>query len=150
MKDGPQIYVIYSLIRVKMKKILFLFFTFSGICTAFAQKPAETIMPDSSVKITPVTGQQHKKDSLPEKEKPSARLFPNPAVNKVEIEIKGFDPGFVQVQIMDNNRQLAREDKRLLLSGNEIIMVMFSLQPGLYFVTVKQKEKICKRKLIIQ
>jgi hypothetical protein len=150
VKDGPQIYVIYSLIPVKMKKILLLFFTFSGICPAFAQKPVETIIPDSSVKTIPLADQQHKKDSLPEKEKPSARLFPNPAINKIEVEIKGFDPGFVQVQIMDNNRLLVREDKRLLLSGNEIIMVMFSLKPGLYFVTIKQNEKLCKRKLIIQ
>jgi len=150
VKDGPQIYVIYSLIRVKMKKILILFFTFLGICKGFAQKPAEIIMRDSSVKTIAVTDRPQKKDSLPDKEKPSARLFPNPAANKVEIEIKGFDPGFVQVQIIDNNRTLVREDKRLLLSGNEIIMVMFSLQPGLYYVTIKQSEKICKRKLIIQ
>jgi Secretion system C-terminal sorting domain len=149
VKDGPQIYVIYFLIGIKMKKILILFFTLSGICSGFAQTGEVTSVPDSSATQGPLKGQL-RKDSIPGKEKPSAKLFPNPATNKVEIEIKGFNPGFVQVQIMDNDRKLIREDKRLLLSGNEVVMLMFSLQPGLYFVTVKQNEKFCKRQLIVQ
>ena len=131
-----------------MKKVVTLFLTFSGICTCIAQKQEQQISTDTMANTLSV--QLVKKDSLPGKEKPSARLFPNPAANKVEIEISGFDPGFVQLQIIDNSRKILREDKRLLLTGNELIMVMFSLQPGLYYIVVKQEKKMCKRKLVVQ
>ena len=143
MKDGPRIYVIYSLIWFKMKKIVLLFFTFSGICMASAQKPV-TILPSDSLQKTATS------DSLSGKEKPVIRLFPNPAVNKVKIEIKGFDPGFVRVQIISNTGTVLRDDQRLVFSGNEIITLMFSIEPGLYFLTVKQNKKQARAKLVIQ
>lgn len=143
MKDGPRIYVIYSLIWFKMKKFVLLFLTFSGICTVCAQKPAE-ILPSDSLQKTATS------DSLSGKEKPLIRLFPNPAVNKVKIEIKGFDPGFVRVQIISNTGTVLRDDQRLVFSGNEIITLMFSIEPGLYFLTVKQNKKHASAKLVIQ
>jgi hypothetical protein len=115
-----------------MRQILFLFFTFSGICTGLAQKPLQPI------------------DSTELKEKPSVRLFPNPAKNKVEIELKGFDPGYVVLQLLDNNGKLRREDKRLVFTGNEIIVFMFSEKPGLYFIWLKQGETKLRSKLVIQ
>lgn len=115
-----------------MKQIVFLFFTFLGICTGFAQKPAEII------------------DSLIIKEKPSIRLFPNPAKNKVEIEIKAFEPGYVWIQLIDKHGNMLRNDKRLVFSDNEIIVFMFSEKPGLYFLLLKQGEKKVKSKLIVQ
>jgi hypothetical protein len=117
-----------------MKQIAFLFFTFLGICTGFAQKPAQII---DSVSITV-------------KEKPSIHLFPNPAKNKIEIEIKGFDQGHILVQLFDNNGKQVRIDKRLVVSGNEIIVFMFSEKPGLYFLLLKQGKLHLRRKLIIQ
>ncbi len=115
-----------------MKQIVFLFFTFSGICSGFAQKPAQAI------------------DSVMLKEKPALRLFPNPAKNKVEIELKGFDPGYVVIQLLDNNGRLKREDRRLVFTGNEIIVFMFSESPGLYLIWLKQGDKKLKSKLVIQ
>lgn len=150
MKDGPQIYVIYFLIPFKVKKILFLFVTFSGICKGFAQKPAGSTMPDSVKQIAGADVQSKKNDSVPLIIKPSVRLYPNPAVNRVEIEIKGFEPGFVQVLITDNSNQPAREEKRLVLGGTEIIVLMFSLKPGIYFLVVKQDKKQARSKLVIQ
>ncbi len=141
MKDGPRIYVIYFLIGVKMKKIVFLFFTLSGICAAFAQKPGEPF-PDSLGKS--------KADSTVKTPNTFIRLFPNPTKNKVEIEVNGFEPGFVQVQITDNNAKTVRNDKRLLLNGNETVVMMFSLQPGIYFIAVKQKGKMVRSKLMVQ
>lgn len=140
MKDGPRIYVIYSLIWFKMKKIVFLFLTVSGICMASAQKP----LPSDGLRKPAAS------DSSYEKEKPFIRLFPNPAVNKVEIEIKGFDPGFVRVQIINNTGTVLRDDQRLVFSGNEIIILMFSIDPGLYFLTIKQNKKQARAKLVIQ
>lgn len=107
---------------------------------ASAQKP---ISSDSLRK--PATS-----DSLSGKEKPLIRLFPNPAVNKVEIEIKGFDPGFVRVQIINNTGTVLRDDQRLVFTGNEIIILMFSIDPGLYFLTIKQNRKQARAKLVIQ
>lgn len=122
-----------------MKKIVFLFFTFSGICTAQAQKPA-----DSSGKSTVIN------DSLPKKERPAIRLFPNPAMNKVEIEITGFDPGYLQVQIIDMNGNKIRDDKRSAFKGNEIIVLMFAVNPGIYLLQVRQDKKLARTKLIVR
>ena len=115
-----------------MRQILFLFFTFSGICSGFAQKPVQA------------------NDRVQLEVKPAVRLFPNPAKNKVEIELKGFDPGYVVIQLLDNNGKLKREEKRLVFTGNEIIVFMFSEKPGLYLMWLKQGEKKLKSKLVIQ
>ncbi|MEP7236672.1 MAG: T9SS type A sorting domain-containing protein [Ferruginibacter sp.] len=115
-----------------MKQIVFLFFTFLGICTAFAQKPAPPV------------------DSIALKEKPSVHLFPNPAKNKAEIEIRGFDPGYLQVQLIDKAGNLVRNDKRFVFSGNEIIVFMFSEKPGLYILLLKQGEKKVRTNLLIK
>ena len=73
------------------------------------------------------------------KEKPVVRLFPNPAKNKVEIEIKGFEPGLcAAINCWIMNGKLLKEEKRLVLGGNEIIVFMFSEKPGLYYILLKQ------------
>ena len=133
-----------------MKKITLIFFTFSGICKGFTQIQAQIIDSVSIEHKLAITSKPGKIDSLAAKEKPSVRLFPNPAKNKVEIEIKGFDPGYVQIQLLNNNGKLVREDKRLVFGGNEIIVLMFSEKPGLYFLLLKQHEKKLKNKLLIK
>ncbi len=80
----------------------------------------------------------------------AAKLYPNPARNKIEIEVSGFEPGFIQVQFNDSRGNKVKDEKRLLISGNEIIAVMFSLQQGLYFIILQQNEKILKKKLLVQ
>ena len=133
-----------------MKKITLIFFTFLGICKGFTQNPAEFIDSARMGNKFAITSKPVKIDSFAAKEKPFVRLFPNPAKNKVEIEIKGFDPGYVQIQLLDNNGKLMREDKRLVFGGNEIIVLMFSEKPGLYFLLLKQHEKKLKSRLFIQ
>jgi len=145
VNDGLQIYVIYFLIVFKMKKIILLFFTFSGICSCFSQEPlkvADTVK--GGTNILPL-----KTDSAA-KEKPTLRIYPNPAKNKAEIEIKGFEPGYVKIQLMTPSGKLLREEKRLVLSGNEAIVFMFSEKPGLYFLFLKQGKIMLKNKLLIQ
>ena len=100
-----------------MKKFVLLFLTFSGICTVCAQKPAE-ILPSDSLQKTATS------DSLSGKEKPLIRLFPNPAVNKVKIEIQGYDPWCVQAQIISNTGSVVRNDQQLVVSGNEFVIVL--------------------------
>jgi Secretion system C-terminal sorting domain len=150
VKDRPQIYVICFLIGVKMKKIVFLYFTFLGICTASAQKPVEIIPLDSLGRVAKTNSQRGKNDSLPGKEKPLIRLSPNPSVNKIEIELKGFDPGDVQIHITDINGNTVKKDKRLVFGGDEIIVLMFSISRGIYLLQVSQNKKQARAKFIVR
>ncbi len=132
-----------------MKEFIILFFTFLGICKGFAQNPVGNNLPDS-LQNTKAAAQKKSADSLFVKDKASVKLFPNPAKNKAELEVKGFEAGLIQLQIIDISGKLERNDQRLLVSGNENIVVMFSLKPGIYFITVKQKDKLAKKKMIVQ
>ena len=114
-----------------MKKIILLLVTFLEIYGGFAQNSSGS----DSLIIKKITS-----DSVI-KEKIAVKLYPNPAKNKVELEVKGFEPGLVQVQIYNVSGKAVRNDSRLLFSGNENMVVMFSLTPGIYFVVLKQKDK---------
>jgi hypothetical protein len=133
-----------------MKKIILLFFTFLGICCCLAQQPAKTTDTINGNKDAVLNTLPLKTDSFTAKEKPVVRLYPNPAKNKAEIEIKGFDAGYVIIQLINNAGKLLREEKRLVLTGNEVIIFMFSENPGLYFLFIKQGKIIKKTKLVIQ
>lgn len=123
-----------------MKKIVILLLTFLGICSGYAQTNAA----GDSLIVKKITS-----DSII-KEKAVVKLYPNPAKNKVELEVNGFEPGLVQVQIYNVSGKAVRNDSRLLFSGNENIVVMFSLTPGIYFVVLKQKDKLVKKKMVVQ
>jgi len=146
MKYRQQIYVIGFLFNYKMKEIVILLVTFLGICKGFAQGPAGSVTPDS------VKNSQQKiaADAVPAREKASVRLFPNPAKNKAELEVKGFKAGTIQLQIVDINGKLLRDDQRLLVSGDENMVIMFSLKPGIYFIVLKQNDRYVKKKLVVQ
>ena len=130
-----------------MKKIILLLVTFLEIYGGFAQNPVTLTLTDSA-KITTLSIQ--KSDVLVTKEVATVKLYPNPAKNKVELEVKGFEPGLVQVQIYNVSGKAVRNDSRLLFSGNENMVVMFSLTPGIYFVVLKQKDKLVKKKMVVQ
>ncbi|MGF2413175.1 MAG: hypothetical protein ACQUYJ_12665, partial [Ferruginibacter sp.] len=105
-----------------MKEIVILLVTFLGICKGFAQSPAGDIAPDSLLNATKKTIT----DSLLTKEKATVKLFPNPVKNKAVLEVNGFEPGLIQVQIIDMGGKKLRNDQRLLTSGNETLALMFS------------------------
>ena len=131
-----------------MKKIILLFFTFSGICSCFSQ---ELLRDTITVTAKPVTNTLPlKTDSIKVKEKASVRVFPNPAKNKIEIEINGFEPGYLKLQLLNNTGRIIREEKRKMFSEKETIIFMFSETPGLYYLLLKQGVHTLKNKLIIQ
>jgi hypothetical protein len=132
-----------------MKEIVILFFTFLGICKAFAQNPSGDTVPDS-LKNKLSVEQKTVTDTALRKEKAAAKLYPNPAKNKAELEVKGFEQGQIQVQIIDVNGKKIRDDQRFLFTGNENITLMFSLQPGIYFVILMQTKKLVKMKMVVQ
>ncbi len=123
-----------------MKKIVILLLTFLGICSGYAQNSTVS----DTIVVKKVNG-----DSIL-KEKAGVKLYPNPAKNKVELGVIGFEPGLVQVQIFNVSGKAVRNDSRLLFSGNENMVVMFSLSPGIYFVVLKQKDRLVKKKMVVQ
>jgi hypothetical protein len=131
-----------------MEKIVMLLLSFLGICTGFAQNPAGN--DTSQMVATSIAAQKAGHDSLIVKETASVKLFPNPAKNKVELEVKGFEPGMVQLQLISAAGKIVRNDSRLLFSGNENLVVMFSLTPGIYFILLKQNNKLVKKKMLVQ
>lgn len=146
MKYRQQIYVIGVRFNYKMKEIVILLVTFLGIYKGLAQSPDDSIEPGSVKSSINKTV----KDSTAAKDKASVKLFPNPAKNKAELEVKGFEPGQVKLQIVDVNGKTIRGEERLLVSGNENIVMMFALQPGIYFVLIRQKDKQIRKKMIVQ
>jgi len=133
-----------------MKKIIIIFITFSGIYSASGQNTGQNIDSSDVIQNVHTVKQPGKIDSVVVKETPSIRLFPNPAKNKIEIEIKGFEPGYMQVLLLDNMGNIVRNDRRLVFKGNETIILMFSEKPGMYFLLLKQNEINLKSRLIIQ
>ena len=145
MKYGRQIYVIDFLFCLTMKEICFIIFSLLGICAAKAQVTGSGT-PDSAVS----TSVKKIITDSAAKEKIAVKLYPNPAKNKAELEIRGFEPGLAQVQIINVNGGIERNDQRLLATGNENMVLMFSLQAGVYFVVLRQKDKLVKKKLLVQ
>ena len=130
-------------------KFVLLFITLSGNYTVFAQN--ETPLPDSiaSKQINQIKARPVIADTLPA-EKPSIRLYPNPAENKVEIKVTGFKLGNVDVLLLDNNGNVVRKDTRQLFTGSENIVFMFMQKPGIYTLMLKQKSITIKERLIIR
>ncbi|MBS1510895.1 MAG: T9SS type A sorting domain-containing protein [Bacteroidetes bacterium] len=125
-----------------MKEIVIVLVSFLGIYTAAAQAPAAPL---------PDTAMAANKNATPaDSIRASVKLFPNPAKNKAELEVKGFEPGLVQLQIADISGKKLRNDQRLLTTGNENMVVMFSLPPGIYFIILKQKNQLVKKKMVVQ
>ena len=129
-----------------MKEIVILLVTFLGICKGFAQSSSSSSTPGSMPSVI----NKINSDSILIAVKATVKLFPNPVKNKAVLEVNGFEPGLIQVQIIDMGGKKLRDDQRLLTSGNETITLMFSLQPGIYFILLKQKEKQVKKKMLVQ
>lgn len=81
--------------------------------------------------------------------KADLKIYPNPAKNKISLDVKGYEPGMVAVRIMDNKGKQVREDSRLLVNGTEEVVMFLSLQPGIYYILLKQKDKLVRKKLVV-
>ena len=80
---------------------------------------------------------------------PFFTIYPNPAKNKVSLQVSGFEPGIAQVKITDTRGKLWKQDNRLLIKGREEIAMFLLLAPGIYFISVIQKNKVAKKKMVI-
>jgi hypothetical protein len=104
-----------------MKQIVILLFSFYGNSSASAQSPAY-----------------------------SAKIYPNPTKNKVQLAVSGFEPGFVFVKFLNAHGATVRQEKRLLSSGTELITLMFFFEPGYYWLMLKQNNKLVKKGLLVK
>jgi hypothetical protein len=94
----------------------------------------------------PTTGSTGKVTASPNLE---MKLFPNPARNKITLQVQGFEPGMATVKIIDLKGKLLRQDVRLLTNGSDEIPMFIALGPCTCYVMVEQKGKIVKKKLIV-
>jgi hypothetical protein len=56
----------------------------------------------------------------------------------------------VQIHITDINGNRVKNDKRLIFGGDEIIVLMFSIPPGIYLLQVSQYKKQARAKFIVR
>lgn len=111
----------------------------SGYC--FSQRP-------DSIQTAPAkdyTAKENSQNNI----QPELTLYPNPAKNKVTLQVKHFNPGMVSVKVLDTKGKLVREDNRLLTNGTEDIVMFLMLKAGIYFILVHEQGKIARKKLVI-
>ncbi len=110
---------------------------------------SQQISPSDSSSTT--TGTQHatNRKITPAVDAASLILYPNPARNKVSIKVKGFEAGMVVVRVTDTKGKVWREDNRLLTSGEEEIQMFLQVKTGVYFISVTQKNKDARKRLIV-
>jgi hypothetical protein len=104
---------------------------------------------DSIQAKTAFTKKKNEDDSLKRIDKTQLNIYPNPAKNKVTLQVQGFETGIASVRILDSKGKLLRDDSRLLTIGDEDIIMFLMLPPGIYFIIVSEKRKVARRKLVI-
>ncbi len=129
-----------------MQKLIFSLALFFMIGHCFSQIPGATADTSQSLKqsVSSERSNQQAVSSIPE-----LSIFPNPAKNKVTLQVKGFEPGTALVKILDTKGKMIREDSRLLTNGTEEIVMFLMLPPGIYFIIVSEKGKITRKKLVM-
>lgn len=76
-------------------------------------------------------------------------VYPNPAKNRVTLQVKNFDPGMATVKVLDVKGKLVREDSRLLTNGTEEIIMFLMLKAGIYFIIITEPGKVVRKKLVM-
>lgn len=130
-------------------KFVLLFITLSGNYLVFAQNETKLVDSAAALQHSSEYAKPIKTDPLV-MAKAAIRLYPNPTENKVEIKIENFEPGSVDILMLDNIGNIVRKDTRQVFSGNENIIFMFMQKPGIYILMLKQKDRIVKERLIVK
>lgn len=129
-----------------MQQLIFSLVLFFLVGNCFSQEPI-TITDSSLYLKQPVLLEKNNQQQLTSSLQLS--IFPNPAKNKVTLQVKGFEPGTAVVKILDTRGKMIREDSRLLTSGSEEIVMFLMLPPGIYFVIISEKGKVIRKKLVM-
>lgn len=81
--------------------------------------------------------------------KVSLKIFPNPATNKISLQVSGFKQGLVMVKISDEKGNIHSADSRLLTTNDNEITMFLQLRQGVYFVSVTQQNRSVKKRLLV-
>ena len=111
---------------------------------SFSQSPTGY----DSIETTLNLNSQAEKDSK-QKSQAELNIFPNPAKNKITVQVKNFKPGMVSVKVLDLKGKVVKEDMRLLTNGSEDIIMFLMLKAGIYFIVVSQPGKEARKKIAI-
>ncbi len=80
---------------------------------------------------------------------PALTVYPNPAKNKITLQVKNFDPGVVSVKVLNIKGELVRADNRLLTNGSEEVVMFLLLKAGIYFIQVSEPGKMARKKIVV-
>src|SRR6478609_1524487 len=111
-----------------MRSLALLLFCCAIYNESFSQSPTGY----DSIKPTLTVNSQAEKDSK-RKSQAELTIFPNPAKNKITVQVKNFKPGMVSVKVIDLKGKVVKEDIRLLTNGSEDIIMFLMLKAGIYF-----------------
>ncbi len=128
--------------KQSMQKIILMMAFILNVVLSFAQ----TGFPQLTDSTSPVMG---KKINLVDESKPTAKLYPNPSKNKVVLQLNGFKTGMAQLQIINDKGNVVRKEVRLLVNGNEEVVMFFSLQAGIYFIKTTQGLIEIRKRLVV-
>ncbi len=126
-----------------MQKLIAVLLCFFLTCRAYTQ--TDSIPPDTAIQKVALPNKLIEHKPIPS----SLNIYPNPAKNKVTLQVAGFDPGIATVKIMDIKGKPVRQESRLLTNGAEEIVMFLMLPPGIYFVMVSEKGKSARKKLVM-
>ncbi len=107
---------------------------------------AQTGFPQLTDTTNPVI---EKRINVVDELKPTAKLYPNPSKNKVVLQLDGFKPGMAQLQIISDKGSVVRKEDRLLINGNEEVVMFFSLRAGIYFIKTMQGKIEIRKRLVV-
>jgi len=128
--------------KQSMQKIIFIMAFILNVAVGIAQTGLTQLTDNTS----PVVDKTIKATAV---SKPTMMLYPNPSKNKVVIQLKGFEAGMAKLQIISDGGSIARKEDRLLINGNEEVVMFFSLPPGIYFIKTTQGEKEIRKRLVV-
>lgn len=109
-----------------MKQIVLLIFSFYGISSAICQTNSPVI------------------DNC------SAKIYPNPTKNKLQVAVSGFNAGWIFLKFLDKRGTTVRQEKRMLINGNELVTIMFFLEPGNYWLLITQNNHQLRKTVLIK
>ena len=127
-----------------MRKIISILFGCIIATHCFSQSPTN----DDSTKPgpAPVSKAKDNKENIIQ---PELTIYPNPAKNKITIQVKNFSPGLASVKVLDIKGKLVKEENRLVTNGTEDIIMFLMLNPGIYFLLVTEPGKEARKKLVV-
>ena len=128
--------------KQSMQKIILMMALILNVALSIAQ----TGFPQLIDSTNPVL---EKKINVVNEPKPTAKLYPNPSKNKVVLQLNGFKTGMAQLQIINDKGNVVRKEDRLLVNGNEEVVMFFSLRAGIYFIKTTQGLIEIRKRLIV-